>query len=340
MKVDDPLTPALSPEGRGSTSLQEPPANPPLPAGERVGTRGARQRKRRLFQAGFFTLFVLAPVLDIFRFDLSTTHFVLFGQAWTLGLDPFLAGEIGATEAIWNLIMRGFVPLAGFVGLFGWVAWRWGRLYCGWLCPHFSVVEVINGVLRRAIGKMSFWDRERLPPRRPDGTPLPVDRRWRWLIVPVAVGFAFLWAVVLLTYLLPPAEIYANLRHGSLTRNQALFIGVGTFLLSIEFLFARHLFCRYACAVGVFQSFVWMANRRAMVVSFDRAHARRCQGCDSMCENECPMRLKPRSIKRRMFTCTECGRCLSACETVQGRRSQPSLLAWRAGQAALPESER
>ena len=333
-------------QGReGFVAVSSPPARkaaaePGRKHAPKVGVRDKRKRKRRLFQVGFFALFVLAPVLDIFRFDLTTTHFVLFGRPWTLGLDPFLAGESGATEAAWNVILRGFLPLAGLVGLFGWVAWRWGRLYCGWLCPHFSVVELVNGVFRRAIGKMSFWDRERLPPRRPDGSSLPRDRRWRWLIVPVAVGFAFLWAVVLLTYLLPPAEIYPHLWHGRLTRNQALFIGVGTFLLSIEFLFARHLFCRYACAVGVFQSFVWMANRKAMVVSFDRVHARRCRGCDNMCENECPMRLRPRGIKRRMFTCTECGRCLSACETVQGLRGQPSLLAWRAGQAALPESER
>ena len=311
-----------------------------IPAWPAAHRRWNRQRKRRLFQAGFFALFILAPVLDIFRFDLTTTHFVFFGQPWTLGIDGLMNGQIGAGEAAWNVILRGFLPLAAFVGLFGWVAWRWGRLYCGWLCPHFSVVELVNGVMRRAIGKMSLWDRERLAPHRPDGTPLPVDPRWRWLIVPVAVGFAFVWAVVLLTYLLPPAEIYANLWHGSLTRNQALFIGVGTFLLSIEFLFARHLFCRFACAVGVFQSFVWMANRKAMVVSFDRANARRCQGCDSSCEDECPMRLKPRGIKRRMFTCTECGRCLSACETVQGLRGQPSLLAWRQGQDALQESNR
>jgi len=30
--------------------------------------------------------------------------------------------------------------------------------------------------------------------------------------------------------------------------------GAGTVLLSAEFLFARHLFCRFACAVGMFQS--------------------------------------------------------------------------------------
>lgn len=305
-----------------------------------AGAHLPRQTRRRLWQAGFFALFVLAPVLDLFRFDLTLGHFILFGQPWTLGLDPLLAGTATPLEATLNLVLRGFLPLLGIVLLFGVVAWRYGRLYCGWLCPHFSVVETINNLLRRAIGKASLWDREPLAPYRPDGRPVPRDRRYWWLVIPAVLGFAFLWAVVLLTYLLPPAEIYHNLWHLSLTPNQARFISVGTLLLSIEFMFARHLFCRFACAVGVFQSFVWMANKRAMVVRFDRARAVNCKGCDNLCEDACPMRLKPRTIKRRMFTCTECGQCLDACRQVQARRGQPSLLEWKSGQDALQESER
>lgn len=303
-------------------------------------TGTGRQRMRRMLQAGFFVLFVLAPVLDVFRYDLTVGHAILFGQAWTLGLDPLLAGKATPLDATLNIILRGFLPLLGIVLLFGWVSWKYGRLYCGWLCPHFSVVEMINGLMRRTIGKASLWDRDRLANHRPDGSPLPQSRGYWLMLIPAVLGFAFLWAVVLLTYLLPPAEIYRNLWHLSLTRNQLLFVIVGTGLLTIEFMFARHLFCRFACAVGVFQSYVWMANRHAQVVSFDRAYAARCKGCDNSCEDECPMRLKPRSIKRRMFTCTECGQCLSACEQVQGQRGQPSLLSWQRGQSALQESDR
>jgi hypothetical protein len=35
-----------------------------------------------------------------------------------------------------------------------------------------------------------------------------------------------------------------------------------TTVLSLEFLFARHLFCRFGCAIGIFQSFAWMTNKR------------------------------------------------------------------------------
>jgi hypothetical protein len=74
--------------------------------------------------------------------------------------------------------------------------------------------------------------------------------------------------VVLLTYLLPPFQVYGHLLAGTPTRNEFIFITAGTLVLSAEFLFARHLFCRYACAVGLFQSLAWMGNRAAMVVGF------------------------------------------------------------------------
>ncbi len=294
------------------------------------------QRRRRLFQAGFFILFVLAPPLDLLRIDLTRGHAIFLGMDWTLGIDAFLTGQGGILEAFFNLLWRGFIPLFGGAALLLWIAWRFGRLYCGWLCPHFSVVETINSLMRRASGRPSVWERRPLPERRPDGT-VQSPNGWYWIPTLLAVfGFAFLWAVVFLTYLLPPAEVYSNLVHAELTLRQSLFIGAATLALSAEFLLARHLFCRFACAVGLFQSLSWMGNDRAMVVGFDARRASRCQDCNNACDNVCPMRLKPRTIKRKMFTCTECAQCISACTVVQGGEPQESLLRWVSGEQALP----
>ncbi|HEX9628124.1 MAG TPA: 4Fe-4S binding protein [Acidiferrobacterales bacterium] len=297
-------------------------------------------QKRFLAQAGFFILFVLAPPLDIFRIDLNLKHLIFFGHDWTLGLDPLLAGEIGAGQAALNIVLYGFLPLVAVVGVFGFVSWKWGRLYCGWLCPHFSVVETINGLMERAIGKPSLWDRKRLPERRPDGSRRAPRAAWWGVTLPFAAGFAFLWALVLLTYLLPPTEIYGNLVSGALTRNQSIFLIAATTVFLVDFLFARHLFCRYGCAVGLFQSLVWMANRRAMVIGFNARRAHDCVGCESACDNACPMRLTPRAIKRRMFTCDNCGACVDACTTVQGAHGRASLLQYVSGDCALDKSER
>ncbi len=288
-------------------------------------SRTRLQRARAWTQIGFFSLFLLAPPLDILRIDLTQGHAVLLGQSWTLGIDDFLAGRSGIGDAALNLFLRGFLPLFGGAALFIWIAWRYGRLYCGWLCPHFSVVELINSLMGRASGSPSLWER-----------PKKGSDPWYWVPTLLAVAaFAFLWALAFLTYLLPPFEVYHNLLTGTLTRNQAIFLTAGTLALSVEFLAARHFFCRYACAVGLFQSLAWMANDKAMVVGFDTRRATACADCDNLCDQSCPMRLKPRTLKRKMFTCTECGECIAACTQVQGGDPRQTLLRWVEGDAAL-----
>lgn len=283
---------------------------------------------RQATQAGFFLLFVVAPIFDIFRLDLNLKHFILFGFNWTLGLDEFLAGRANAVQASLNIVLRGFLPLVGIAGTLIYVSWKWGRLYCGWLCPHFSIVETINQTLRRAIGKQSIWDAKRIPARNPDGSETKHDATWWLAVVPLVVFCSVLWAVVLLTYLLPPAEIYGNIWHGTLTRNQSIFLGAASIACFVEFMFARHLFCRYACAVGFFQSLAWMGNDKAMVVGFKRERARDCASCFSACDHVCPMRLNPRNVKRMMFACVQCGQCVDACEKTQADNPFGPLLDW------------
>ena len=294
------------------------------------------QQKRFIWRSAFFLLFIFAPILDLFRYDLYEKHFILLQHPWVLGIDS----SKEPIEMVLNMLVRFFLPIGLFVvgGIF--ISWKWGRLYCGWLCPHFSVVEMINSLMRKASGKLTLWDKEKLPEKQQDGIQIISNKCW-WIATLLAVlFFSFLWAVALLTYLLPPAEIYGNLFNGELTRNQFVFITVATIVLTIEFTFARHLFCRFGCAIGLFQSLVWMMNKKALVVGFDRKRAKSCTDCDSSCEHACPMRLKPRSLKRNMFTCTQCMQCVEACENVQKTKSSVTLLKMLDDQCALDVSGR
>jgi ferredoxin-type protein NapH len=293
------------------------------------------QQHRTIWRTGFFIIFLLAPILDIFRLDLTLGHFIIFGQNWQLGIR-----DVPAEVAAFNLITRAFLPIALVIGVGGWISWRWGRLYCGWLCPHFSVVEMINSLMRRASGKTTLWLNKRLPQQQSDGVAVTPNKAW-WPGVAVAVVFfSALWAITLLTYLLPPVEVWGNLFSGQLTRNQFIFITAGTILLTLEFTLARHLFCRFGCAVGLAQSLIWMANHKAMVIAFDRTRAAACASCDKSCEHACPMRLKPRQIKRKMFSCTQCQQCVQACERVSDAAGRNNLLKLVDGDAALQVSER
>jgi hypothetical protein len=69
------------------------------------------QRKRVLYQGGFFVLFVFAPIFDLLRFDLTQGHLIVFGQPWTLGLDDYLAGRIDNNQMAFNILALGPVVL-------------------------------------------------------------------------------------------------------------------------------------------------------------------------------------------------------------------------------------
>ena len=301
--------------------------------------RAGLQALRNATQSGFFILFLLAPALNLLRFDLYEAQLWVLGMRWTLGINALMAGKISATEAAISLILRGFVPALLLVVVFLGVAYRYGRLYCGWLCPHFFAVEALNHLLHRACGKLSLWDKTTTP--RAGSTP---QARWWPLFAVSCISMGLLWSITLLTYLLPPQVVWSGLLHNSLTPNQARFIGIAGLVFTLEFAFARHLFCRFGCAVGLFQSMAWMANPRGMVVTFERKSARDCKTCDaprgSACDHACPMRLNPRNIKRKMFSCVQCGQCLSACESSQQPLSEAPALQWQVGAQALRETLR
>ena len=93
------------------------------------------------------------------------------------------------------------LPAVLIVGGFLAVAWRYGRLYCGWLCPHFSLVELLNHMLQKACGRLSLWNRKPTPRHG-----LKPDWRWWPVFVLLCLTMGFVWAITLLTYLLPPAD--------------------------------------------------------------------------------------------------------------------------------------
>lgn len=298
-----------------------------------------RQDWRKVTQFGFFTLFLLAPALNLFRFDLTETQLWVLGYRWSLGIDDLLLHHISPIDAAISIVLRGFVPLALVIGTFLVIAYRYGRVYCGWLCPHFSIIEILNDLMHRACGRYSLWDRSTTPKFGRQSDP-----SWWITFAIVSVVLAFIWAITLLTYLLPPAQVWGNLIHGELTGNQFRFIAIGTVVFTLEFVLARHLFCRFGCAVGLFQSLVWMANDKGMVVSFARHRAKECSTCDqprgSACDNVCPMRLHPRNIKRMMFSCVQCGQCLSACEDSQIAQHRNPNLVWTIGVDVVRETIR
>lgn len=294
------------------------------------------QQTRTLTRTAFFLLFLLAPLLEIFRFDLTLGHFVIFGQAWTLNINDILAGD--SFDAASRIFSRVLLPFFIFVVITGWLIFKYGRLYCGWLCPHFSVVEMFNRLMLKQLKRVTVWEK----PNKESKGFFP-----KIIVALPSIAMAFVWAIGLLGYLLPPKVFLIDLVHGNLGFGASIFILVATTIFSFDFIFTRHVFCKYGCALGLFQSLIWMANQKALVIKFDRARAKICRDCNlsvidkegsqKPCDAACPMRLPTRNMKRAKFTCTQCGQCVAACSQVQQVKlnNQASLLNWVSGEQAI-----
>ncbi len=284
------------------------------------------QNARLITRTSFFLLFLFAPLLDIFRFDLTTTQFVVFGFRLSLDLTPEWLSQATALDAGLRILTRFVLPLFIIIASGLYIFWRWGRIYCGWLCPHFSVVEMLNGMMLRWLDRVTLWE--------PSREVRPVWHRAIAfsMILVTAMFVAFTWAVGLLSYLMPPVPLYIAIFNFDVAFPQNVFLLAATIVFTLDFILARHLFCRYGCAVGLFQSLFWMMNTKAIVVSFDRDRAALCKDCDKDCEDACPMRLSVRGYKRAKFTCTQCAQCISACQNVQKDNPDGTLLDWSAGE--------
>ncbi|GGY78213.1 4Fe-4S binding protein [Marinobacter zhanjiangensis] len=288
-----------------------------------VNSKDTLQQKRLITRSAFFLLFLLAPVLNIFRYDLTETRFVLFGFPLSFNLDPAWVIQSSPAEVAGQILFWFVLPILVLVPLALWIFFKWGRLYCGWLCPHFSVVETINNLMTRITGRPTLWEALR---KGNTGKGL----HWAGLtLVCALIGFS--WALALLSYLLPPLPLYTDLVTGQLGRYPAIFLAVATAVFTFDFLFARHLFCKFGCAVGLVQSIAWMTNGRGPVVTFDTTRAAACRDCTKACDEACPMRLPTRSHKRAKFSCTQCLQCVSACREVQKDNPDGSLLHWEPG---------
>jgi len=289
------------------------------------------QQSRVTAKVAFFALFLFAPLLDIFRFDLDLGHFIIFGQAWTINIDSILHGGGDSIDAAIKIFTRVLFPGMAFVAVTGLLIWKFGRIYCGWLCPHFSVVELINDLMLKKLNRVTIWEKAS---KQSNGL-LP-----KFIVFIAAASMAFVWAVGLLSYLLDPYMLLAGLANLDLSFGASIFITVATLVFTADFLFARHVFCKYGCALGLFQSLIWMANNKAMVIKFDRARAKACRECESYnkhkpCDQACPMRLPTRNMKRAKFTCTQCVQCVSACNEVQKDNPEGGLLKWVNGAEAI-----
>ena|GEM_PF-436704 len=271
----------------------------------------------RLIQPLFWAMVFLGPVFNLVRVDMLTQHMLYFGKSYPFNFNSLMWLPIG---------------FYGAVILIGIASFVWGRIFCGWACPHNTLTEWTIG-LRALVG------REKMPvslKRFMNRFPAPL---WVYRTVSILLGFAltFTLGVLLSFYVIPPnwgfAQYLSGNPHPALVWGNGLLMLIGLFLL-----YAGHDFCRTCCPYGMAQSIsAYHENSRwrPMEIQFTGNKEDECKSCQG-CQSVCPVEIDPRDgtlvgqLKVGVFDgCFNCGECVDACKSIQHYRKKPGLLSFK-----------
>ncbi len=275
---------------------------------------GRRHRARRVVQVLVLAGGVLMPWLNGVRLDLPGSQVVYAGRAYPLG---------------WPHVLGLIVPFVVLIWGLAYLAYRRGRVFCGWACPYGSLVEAFDA-LRTALGRgrhrrVAAWMRR---------GPL---HRWalRGGALLVLTVVPLVMAASLAAYLVPPARILQALGRLPVlsdTGQTAIWAWMALVLLgswAAGFVVRFH-FCRMVCIYGMGQAMAASAADPARILRprFMPGSLDACGTCQA-CVKACFVDLDPRTPDLRLgFSdgCFNCGDCVDHCETVQGHKGASALL--------------
>ena len=271
---------------------------------------------RRISQISFILLIFLVPVLDIFRFDTATRELIVFGRAWSLGLDEGFYTDhtrLGALHVAIQFFLKAILPWLFFLALFPLLGYLTGRFFCGWLCPEGALFELSDHLTLHILGRRSLYGKK-------VNDPLVVPQnRFRYILIAFAAAIVLplLGGISLTGYLVAPTTIFHQLATGDFTFGvKAGIIGVGIYML-ITSILVRHVLCRFVCAAGLMQMLFGWISPVSLRLNMDVHRISQCTDCRG-CDKACFMNVIPRKNKRDI-SCVNCGACIDACNRELGK---------------------
>lgn len=271
----------------------------------------------KLIQPFFWMLCFLGPALDIFRVDMIGQKLVFMRHEYAFEFNSLMWLPIG---------------FYGAVILIGIISFIWGRLFCGWTCPHNTLTEWTMP-LRAMVGraekprwmKLLLRDHPFIKDILPILSPL------------LALPITFVLSLLLSFYVIPPVWVLAQYASGhphiALVWGNGLFVLIGLFLL-----YAGNDFCRTCCPYGLAQSISAYHEDspwKPMEIQFSGDKASQCKTC-SACHIACPVDIDPRDgtlegvLKVGQFDgCFNCGECIDACKYIHSFKKDPGLLSFK-----------
>lgn len=277
-----------------------PPASARAPRVTLPGTRYHRVRKT--VQSVCFVIFLLLPLTDAMRIDITRQRFYFFGaELW-----------ISEFSIVFLTMMFLWILIAA-------MAMIYGRFYCAYLCPQMIFSETATWLERKITRTVN-----RKLSRLSDGAKKWIARAaFIVVLLPASVFVTF----VFVSFFVPPSDLLQRLLRFDI-RTAGGMVGAGVTLLTFfDFAFLRRRFCTAICPYGYLQNM--LADRHTLLVHFHDSN-KQCIRCEK-CVRACPMGIDIRHGSHQL-ECTHCAECVDACSAILGKLGRPALVQYAWGE--------
>lgn len=199
------------------------------------------------------------------------------------GAEAILSSRTLYAPMLWSLL----IPLG--------VSLLLGRIFCGWICPMNTMLEVVDRA-RRFLRIAEIRERD-----------VRFSLRNKYLVLAVVLGLVASTGVPFIALFYPPAV---------LSREMHVYIfgatiGVGTYVILaicvFELLVSKRWWCRYICPGGALYSL--LGRYRVVRVAREMQNCIQCGECVRVCQFD----LRPMLVQITGMECTNCGSCVRAC---------------------------
>lgn len=274
---------------------------------------GRFDRLRKVVFGLLIGIWAVLPWLDVgghpaLFIDIEHRRFFLFGHTFNaqdVWLSFFLISGVGFALIV--------------------VTALWGRVWCGYACPHTVFLEGVFRPIER------WLEGPRLVRIKRNKSDLSFDKLWRKALKHALYAVvAFLVAHIVLAYFVSLPAVYSMVLKRPSAHPTAFAWALGlTTILYFNFSWFREQMCLIVCPYGRLQSV--LTDRDTLLIGYDekrgeprgkatQASAGDCVDC-ARCVVVCPTGIDIRNGLQ--MDCVGCARCIDACDEIMDRLGRP-----------------